>query len=77
MSDTICDMGALMYAVLAKLSPPNCMPALTTPISAPPAMKPEARSVPFSLRRWLSETSVERALTYQLIRPPTMSGKLS
>ena len=76
-SETICEIGASRYAALAKLSPPNCMPALTTPINAPPAMKPEASSVAFSFLRWFRLMSVDRELTYQFTKPPTISGKFS
>ena len=70
--------GALAsHSALAKLMPPNCMAALTTPIKAPPAMKPEARSVPRSPRRLFNSAEVEREVTYQLTAPPTMSGRLS
>ena len=50
--------------------------ALTTPIRAPPAMKPEAMRVPFSWRALLTAASLERVLTYQEIAPPTSSGRL-
>ena len=51
--------------------------ALTTPISAPPAMNPEAISVPRSMRALFSAASFERFETNQAIRPPTTSGALS
>ncbi len=50
------------------------MPALTTPINAPPAMKPEARRVPLSFLALLISSSFERVLTNQLTRPPTSNG---
>jgi len=57
--------------------PPNFISALTTPMRAPPAMKPLAMSVPFSPRALLTEASFERVVTNQLMAPPTTSGTLS
>ena len=51
--------------------------ALTTPISAPPAIKPDAISVPRSRRAFFPRSLPLRLATYQLIRPPTRSGVLS
>jgi uncharacterized membrane protein YphA (DoxX/SURF4 family) len=48
--------------------------ALTTPISAPPAINPEAMSVPFSVRASLSSLSLLRLPTYHAIAPPTSIG---
>jgi hypothetical protein len=50
--------------------------ALTTPISAPPAMKPEAIRVPRSARALLSAASFERVVTSHATSPPTTSGAL-
>ena len=57
-------------------TPANFRIALTTPISAPPAMKPEAISVPFSWRAEFTASSLLRLLTYQLMAPPTSRGRL-
>ena len=47
------------------------------PVGAPPAMKPEAMSVPRSNRALLSASSCVRVETYQAIRPPVTSGAFS
>lgn len=39
-----------IHSVLSKLMPAKRMAALTTPIKAPPAMKPDANKVPLSRR---------------------------
>ena len=65
------------HSSLMKLRPPKRIKALTTPMSAPPAMKPEAMSVPFSPRSLLMFSSFVRVVTYQLIAPPTTSGMFS
>ena len=55
-------------------TPTNFSTAETTPISAPPAMNPEAISVPRSKRALFSASSFERDDTNHAIRPPTTSG---
>ena len=55
----------------------NFRRALTTPISAPPAMKPDAISVPRSKRALLRASSFERFETNHATRPPTTSGAFS
>ena len=54
----------------------NFSSALTTPINAPPAMNPEAISVPLFRRASFRALSFERVLTYQEIAPPTSNGRL-
>ena len=49
--------------------------ALTTPIKAPPAMKPDAMSVPFSLLASLISLSLLRVFTNQAMAPPTRRGR--
>ena len=51
--------------------------ALTTPIKAPPAMKPDAMRVPFSIRASLTVWSLLRVLTNHETAPPTRRGRLS
>ena len=46
-------------------------------MSAPPAMNPDAKSVPLSPRALLIASLFERVVTYQLIAPPTSSGIFS
>ena len=48
--------------------------ALITPINAPPAIKPEAISVPLSRRILFTFSSLLRVDTYQLTKPPTNNG---
>ena len=48
--------------------------ALTTPIMAPPAINPEAMSVPLSLRALLVALSFDLELMSQAMKPPTKSG---
>ena len=50
MSETTWLSGLSNQASFTKLMPLKRMAALTTPISAPPAMNPEASRVPFSPR---------------------------
>ena len=54
----------------------NLSIALTTPINAPPAIKPDAMSVPLLLRALLSTSSLLRVLTYHEIAPPINKGIL-
>ena len=70
----ICEPAVAYQSVWKKSRPPNFIAAETTPINAPPAMKPDASNVPRSRRALLRAASVERVETYQLIKPPTMSG---
>ena len=58
-------------------NPANFSNALTTPISAPPAIKPLAMSVPRSPRCLFTSASLLREVTHQLIAPPTTSGTFS
>ena len=62
------------HSSFTRFTPQKRIPALITPIKAPPAMNPEARRVPFSLRSEFIASSLERVVTYQLIAPPTKSG---
>ena len=59
------------------MTPAKRISALTTPISAPPAMKPDAMRVPFSPRSLFASASFERVVTNQFTAPPTRSGMLS
>ena len=54
--------------------PAKRMAALTTPIKAPPAMKPDASRVPFSRRTLFRAWSLLRLPTYQLMAPPISNG---
>ena len=74
MSETTWLSGLSNQASFTKLMPLKRMAALTTPISAPPAMNPEASRVPFSPRSAFTSGSLLRLVTYQLIAPPTKSG---
>ena len=66
MSEQTSDIGLThQFSAMLASMPPNLSSALTTPIRAPPAIKPLAMSVPFSPRS---------LFTYQLIAPPTNSG---
>ena len=56
------------------LKPKKIIAALTTPMRAPPAMKPLANSVPRSLRAALTFSSLLRLPTNQLMMAPTSSG---
>ena len=67
----------LTQASFTRLIPPKRIAALTTPISAPPAMKPDASNVPFSPRSVLRVASLLRLVTYQLMAPPTTRGMFS
>ena len=58
-------------------TPPNFSSALTTPMRAPPAIKPLAMSVPFSPRALFTLWSLLRVVTYQLTAPPTTNGTFS
>ena len=58
------------HSSFIKLIPPKRKAALTTPIKAPPAIKPEASNVPFSKRAEFKLWSLLRLPTYQLIAPP-------
>ena len=51
-------------------TPTNFNTAETTPIKAPPAIKPDAIKVPRSKRALLSASSFEREDTNQAIKPP-------
>ncbi len=62
------------HSSFIKLIPPKRKAALTTPIKAPPAIKPEASNVPFSKRAEFKLWSLLRLPTYQLIAPPIKSG---
>ena len=64
------DHVLLSHASFTILTPPKRIAALTTPISAPPAMKPDASSVPFSPRSALRAASLLRLVTYQLRHRP-------
>ena len=75
--DNICDSGLASQSVLIGLKPQNRRRADTTPIKAPPALKPLAISVPVSPRSLFTELSVERVVTSQFIAPPTSNGALS
>ena len=55
------------HSSFIKLIPPKRKAALTTPIKAPPAIKPEASNVPFSKRAEFKLWSLLRLPTYQLI----------
>ena len=57
-------------------APKKAIIALTTPINAPPAMKPEAMSVPRLLFALACSASLWR-LTAHATKPPTTSGALS
>ena len=70
-------IGLESHSAFTRFIPPKRMAALITPINAPPAMKPEANSVPFSPRAALTALSLLRVVTYQLIAPPTTSGMFS
>ena len=63
------------HSSFIKLIPPKRKAALTTPIKAPPAIKPEASNVPFSKRAEFKLWSLLRLPTYQLIAPPIKSGE--
>lgn len=65
MSDTTWLIGFSSHASFTRLMPPKRIAALITPISAPPAMKPEASKVPFSPRAALIASSLLRVVTYQ------------
>ena len=54
----------------------NLRIALTTPMSAPPAMNPDAISVPFSMRASFVALSWLRVLTNHEMAPPTSIGML-
>ena len=54
----------------------NLRMALTTPMSAPPAMNPEAMSVPFSTRASLRALSLLRLPTNHETAPPMSIGML-
>ena len=54
----------------------NLRMALTTPMRAPPAMKPEAMSVPFSVLSSFNALSLLRLPTNHEIAPPTSIGML-
>ena len=76
-SDSACDSGSASHWGLMASKPPKRSSALTTPISAPPAMNPLAMSVPRSPRSWFSFLSLERVVTNQFTAPPTSSGRFS
>ena len=76
-SESHCPTAEVFQCGMVRSSPPNLMTALTTPIKAPPAMKPEATSVPFSLRAVLTALSLERVDTYQATNPPISRGTSS
>ena len=77
MSAQTCDKGLASHSALTRFMPPNRNRALTTPMSAPPAMNPLAMRVPFSPRSLFVSASLERVVTYQFMAPPTSSGMLS
>lgn len=66
-----------IHSSFTRFIPPKRIVALTTPIKAPPAMKPEASNVPFSRRALFNAWSLLRLPTYQLIAPPINSGVFS
>ena len=74
-------MARMLLAVslsgLTYLKPKKIIAALTTPMRAPPAMKPDAKRVPRSLRALLTFSSLLRLPTNQLMMAPTSSGALS
>lgn len=55
-------------------TPTNFNTADTTPINAPPAIKPEAINVPRSKRALFNASSFEREDTNQATRPPITNG---
>ena len=63
------------HSSFIKLIPPKRKAALTTPIKAPPAIKPEASNVPFSKRAEFKLWSLLRLPTYQLMAPPVQRDK--
>ena len=67
---------AVFQPFMNQSTPANLRMAETTPMRAPPAMKPLAMSVPFSWRLRLSSASLLLVLTNQEIAPPTSSGRL-
>lgn len=58
-------------------NPAKRVRAANTPKSAPPAMSPDAMSVPRSRRASFTALSAERVLTNHAIAPPTSRGALS
>ena len=52
----------------------NLRIALTTPIRAPPAMKPDAMRVPFSTLLLFTSSSLLRLLTNHCTAPPIIKG---
>ena len=72
---TVCRVASLKSWVYS--NPANFIPALTTPMSAPPAMNPEAKNVPLSKRALFRAVSFERLPTYQLISPQMTKGVFS
>ena len=77
MSEHTSESGLASHDSLTGLNPPKRSRALTTPIKAPPAIKPEANSVPFSPRASLTALSLERVVTYQFTAPPITNGTFS
>ena len=51
-------IGLESHSAFTRFIPPKRMAALITPINAPPAMKPEANSVPFSPRAALTADKI-------------------
>ena len=68
--------GLACHAVSVSSAPASFRIALTTPINAPPAIKPDASRVPLSWRALLSFSSLDLVLRYQLINPPANRGRL-
>ena len=63
-----------IHLISTRMMPAKRMAALTTPIKAPPAMKPDASRVPFSRRTLFRAWSLLRFPTYQLLAPPISNG---
>ena len=72
----VCAKAVPSAVLTIKSTLANFKIALTTPIKAPPAMKPEAIKVPLLLRALLRASSLLRVLTYHEIAPPINKGIL-
>ena len=73
-NDTHSAPGVCTQPDSMKSAPKKRRAALTTPIKAPPAMKPEANKVPSSPLDSLMALSFVRDVTYHCIKPPTNNG---
>ena len=65
----------LFQSYMNQSAPANLSTAETTPIRAPPAMKPDAISVPFFTLASFTSLSLLLLPTHQEMAPPSRSGK--